>query len=365
MMQPTFNKTNHCFRNALLASAAAALFSGFAGATYAAGYTVQALNVPGAATRMSDNGAIAGTYVSKCTTFNYGPHEKGTYCYYAPWFYDGKGVTKLSNVWSNTRSTAADINDSLQLTGSDGSGPWVYSAGTVTRLTSGTPVAINNTGVVAGYAANANFAYRAIRYTNGVGTEVLFNDPYLSSPSTSIWTADINDSGLITGWYKDAGNVYQSYVVDTNGTVTFLPNLGGATPVNCQPTRISETNPTTGQVWVAGNCSGRAFIYELTSGALTELANLPGASNLNVSSINSSGEAVGTTTLAGGVATAVMWPAGATSSTIPTDLNANQAISAGTMINLRVIDIDVAGAILIDYLDSQYTRNTDLLQPLP
>lgn len=343
----------------LLASTAVGLLSGFAGSTSAGGYTVRALNVPGAATRMSDNGAIVGNYVSKCTTFTYGAHEKGTYCYYAPWFYDGKGVIKLGNVWSNTRSTAADINDSLQLTGSDASGAWLYAGGKITRMTGGTPVAINNTGVAVGNAPNASFVYRAVRFTNGFGTEVLFNDPYLSSPTTSIWTADINDSGLIAGWYKDAGNIYQGYVVDTTGTVTLIPNLGGTTPVNCQSTRISETNPM-GQTWVAGNCSGRAFIYELTSGTMIELANLPGASNLNVASVNSSGEAVGTTTLTGGIPTAVMWPAG---STIPTDLNANQEIATGTMINLRVVDITAAGTILIDYLDSQYNRNTELLQP--
>ncbi len=359
-------KTMHATRFALMASTVAAALALHPPAASATGYATQSLNVPGAATRMSDNGAIVGNYVSKCTTFNYGPHEKGTYCYWAPWFYNGKNVTKLSNLWSNTRSTAADINDSLQLTGSDGTGAWTYAGGALAYMTGGgTPVAVNNAGVVAGYAPNANLVSRAIRFTNGVGTEVLFNDPFLSLSTTSIWTADINDNGSIAGWYKDTGNLYQSYVVDTNGTTTLIPNLGGATPVNCQPTRISEANPTTGQVWVAGNCSGRAFIYELTSGTLTELANLPGASNLNVSSINSSGVATGTTTLPGGVATVVMWPAGATSTTVPTDLNANQAIATGTLINLRAIDIDAAGAILIDYLDSQYNRNTVLLQPVP
>lgn len=351
----------------LLTSTAAALLAGVAGSTYAAGFTVQSLNVPGAATRMSDNGAIVGNYVSKCTTFNYGPHEKGTYCYYAPWFYDGKGVTKLGNLWSNTRSTAADINDLLQLTGSDGSGPWTYSAGKITRMTGtgGTPVAINNAGVATGYAPNASFVYRAVRFTNGVGTEVLFNDPYLSNPTTSIWTADINDSGLITGWYRDPGNIYQSYVVDTDGTVTFIPNLGGATPINCQPTHISETIPN-GAVWVVGNCAGnRPFLYRLGDQNATELK-YPNqnVSSLNVASVNSSGEAVGTATV-NGMATAVMWPAGSDSNTIPTDLNANQAIAVGTMINLRAIDIDAAGTILIDYLDSQYNRNTVLLQPTP
>lgn len=355
----------HLFKFALMAGLSiVTLYAGISAAS-AAGYAVHQINVPGAATRMSGNGAIAGNYVSKCTTFTYGAHEKGTYCYYAPWFYDGKNVTKLGNLWSNTRSTAAAINDSLQLAGTDGKGPWIYSGGKITYMTGGTPVAINNTGVVAGYAANANLAYRAIRFTNGVGTEVLFDDPYLSSPTTGIWPADINDSGLIAGWYKDAGNIYQSYVVDTNGTVTFIPNLGGATPINCQPARISEADPTTGQVWVAGNCSGRAFIYELTSGNLTELVNLPGASNLSIASINSSGEAVGTANLPGYVSTAIMWPAGATSSTIPTNLNANHAIAPDPMINLRVIDIDSAGTILMDYLDSQYNRFTVLLQPIP
>ena len=199
----------------------------------------------------------------------------------------------------------------------------------------------------------------------------LVNDPnypdlsvHLSNPATPTSTVDINNSGLITGSYKDAGNIKQSYVVDTNDKLTLIPNLGGTTPVNCEPTRISETNPTTGETWVAGNCSGRAFIYELTSGTLTELANLPGASNLNVASVDSNGVAVGTTNLPGYVSTAVMWPAGTTSTTIPTDLNANQAIASGTMINLRVVDIDAAGAILMDYLDSTYNLNTVLLQPI-
>jgi len=72
------------------------------------------------------------------------------------------------------------------------------------------------------------------------------------------------------------------------------------------------------------------------------------------------GEAVGTVTV-NGVVMPVMWQADSTS---PIDLNANQAISAGTMINLRVIDIYEAGRVLVDYLDSQYNRITDLLQPI-
>ena len=77
-MIQSIHKT-HPFKIALMAGlTTATLYAGIPTAS-AAGYTVQSLNVPGAATRMSDSGSIVGNYVTKCTTFNYGLHEKGTY----------------------------------------------------------------------------------------------------------------------------------------------------------------------------------------------------------------------------------------------------------------------------------------------
>ncbi len=59
----------HPLKIALMAClATATLYAGIPAAS-AAGYTAQQINVPGAATHMSDNGAIVGNYVSKCTTF--------------------------------------------------------------------------------------------------------------------------------------------------------------------------------------------------------------------------------------------------------------------------------------------------------
>ena len=373
-MIQSISKT-HPFKFALMAGLTTImLYAGMPDAS-AAGYTVQQINIPGLTARMSNNGAIVGNYSPKCTSFTYEYHQKGIYCYQAPWFYDGKSLIKLGTVWSNTRSAAADINDSLQLTGSDGSGAWTYSGGAITRMTGGTPAAINNAGVAVGNA-NVNLVSRAVRFINDVGTEVfdpLFNDPnypdlsvHLSNPATPTSAVDINNSGLIAGSYKDAGNIKQSYVVDTNDKLTLIPNLGGTTPVNCEPTRISETNPTTGETWVAGNCLARAFVYELTSGILIELANLPGAGSLSVISVNSSGEAVGVSTNNQNLSTAVMWSVSNTNPSNPTDLNANQAIApTGGAYNLRAVDINEAGDILTDYIDSNAKFNAVLLKPIP
>lgn len=345
---------------------AAGMLLGVATSTSAAGYGVQTLSVPGAATRMSGNGSIVGNYVTKCGTFTYGPHEKGTICYYAPWFSNGKSVTKLGNLWSGSRSAAVDISDAMDLTGSDGSGAWFYSGNKLTRLTGGSPAAINNAGLVVGNASNGS-VNKAVRFLNNVGIELTFSnsDPladYLNLPNIATTAVDVNNSGLIAGWYKDTSNIQQTFVVDANGVLTIIPNLGGATALNCQPVRISEVNPAIPQqAWLAGNCSGRAFIYDVFgSGNPIELSNVSGGSNLSVASVNSKGEAVGTTVI-NNVVTVLMWSAGGNGAPV----NLNPIISTAPMINLRAIDIDEVGNILVDYLDSQYNRITDLLQPTP
>ena len=351
--------------------ATAALYAGVPDVS-AAGYTVQTLNAPGPAARMSGNGAVTGSYQTKCTTLSSQPHR--TYCYYAPWVFDGQQITKLGKQWpSLSDARAYAVNNSLELVGSDVNGAWLNSAGTVTYTGtlpggwagSGNSLsAINNTGMAVGKATNATPQNRAVTFQNGGSlAEVFFNDPYLANPATESNAVDINDSGLIVGWYIASDKTQHGFVVDSSGTVTLIPNLSGA--ANCAPGRISrQANPTTGQVLVAGNCYGHAFIYEYPSGKLTELATLPGASGpaVAVGAINSSGVAVGTTASPGGVATVVMWPAG---STIPTDLNANQAFAPTNALNLRAIDIDEAGTVLTGYNDMSANYYTFLLHPIP
>ncbi len=51
---------------------------------------------------------------------------------------------------------------------------------------------------------------------------------------------------------------------------------------------------------------------------------------------------------------------------VPTDLNANQAIApTGGAYNLRAVDINEAGDILTDYIDSNAKFNAVLLKPIP
>jgi len=55
----------------------------------------------------------------------------------------------------------------------------------------------------------------------------------------------------------------------------------------------------------------------------------------------------------------------ASGSTIPTDLNANQAFAPTNALNLRAIDIDEAGTVLTGYNDMSANYYTFLLYPIP
>jgi hypothetical protein len=351
----------------LLASTAAALLSGFAGSTYAAGFAVQSINSPGPAIRMSGNGAVTGYFVAKCSTIN--GYERFTYCYNAPWLFDGRGVSKLTNKFGSTSNAmAVAVNDSLELVGADANGAWFYSGGTVTRPggTNTRLFAVNNNRVAVGMSTVSG-VYQPVTYENNAGLV-----PAGLPGKTAV---DINDAGMIAGWYTNSSNIQQSFIADASGVVTDIPNLVDASSgaaINCRPVRISQASAATGQVWVAGNCAGnRPFLYELNSSTLTELS-YPGSSNLSVVSVNSQGIAAGTAVKPGAFApdgyTAILWPAG---STTPIDLNVTdalngtQAFSSGTAWNVHSTDINEAGTVLTGYNDTSGNFYTFLLRPIP
>ncbi|MGZ4960552.1 MAG: hypothetical protein ACXV7J_15005 [Methylomonas sp.] len=351
----------------LLASATAVLLSGVAGFSYAAGYTVQSINSPEPSVRMSENGAIAGYYQTKC-----GNIQPGVYaCFNAPWYFDGKRVTKLSGLFpTNVTAQASAINDSFEVTG-NGIGAWVYSGGVLSYTgslpnSSGTAlVAINNLGIAAGSSGYSSGVGRAVTYQNGLLAEVAFNDPTLSALTTLTSAVDINDSGMIAGWYKATDNTEHGFVVNSAGTVTFIPNLTGSP--TCRPVRLSQVNATTGDVWVAGNCNGRPYIYNLASTSPTELT-YPGGASVSVSSIDSQGVAVGAGIKQGNPtydgSTALLWPAGSTFATVPTDLNANNAFAPSTGFYVRASDINESGTILTQYITANSVKSF-LLHPAP
>lgn len=132
--------------------------------------------------------------------------------------------------------------------------------------------------------------------------------------------------------------------------------------------RISQVNAGTGDVWVAGQCAGRTFVYayNLADGSsfLSELS-FAGSTNLTVQAVNGSGVAVGTAVLPGAGApdgyTAVAWSG---DYSVPVDLNANRAFAPATAWNVHATDINEAGIILTGYNDTVGGFYTFLLKPI-
>jgi hypothetical protein len=341
--------------------AAVTLLAGPASAL-AAGYTVQQISSPGPAMDMSNNGKVTGYYVAKCTTLSSQP--KRTICYNAPWLFDGKTMSKLSGAWpSNANAKAVAVNDSGHLIGADLTGAWFYANGRVayvdgadTSVSRGSRlVALNNPGMAVGMSYVAS-VYQPVTYTYG-GTAT-------AAYGTGYSVVDVNDAGMVVGWFKNAAGIEQGFVADAGGSISAIANLGSA--INCRPVRVSQVGTGTASVWVAGNCAGnRPFRYEVTSGTLQELS-FAGSSSLSVVSINSRGEAAGTAVRPGAAApdgyTAILW---STDVANPADLNGGQAFAPASAWNVHATDINEAGTVLAGYNDTKGNFYTFLLRPVP
>ena len=349
---------------AFLAATILAMLPGVVAEASAAGFSVQQINAPGPAVRMSSAGYLTGTYKVKCTQI--GGKPKYTVCYYAPWIYNGKNITKVQWPVDWNLVYSLGINDSLELVGREywGSltaGGWLYSGGAVTYSGSlpnggGSLLAsINNNGVAVGTAQTSARIGRAVTFQNTGGTYALAEVPaFASTVPTS--GADINDEGDIAGTYTGIdGSQHAFAYVNVNGVTTSIPipDLQGAN--YCQALRISQA-ANSGQVWVAGNCGDRGFVYLVGgTGQPTELHNLDGLSGgVSVQSVNGWGEAVGT--VAG---RAVVWTPGDT-----TAIDLNQFASKNTTLS-RGIDINDSGTVLASYTDASGNVSTYLLTRTP
>lgn len=349
----------HLSRPALLVTAAIALFASLIAATSAAGSSLQQIKAPGPAVRMSSAGYLTGTYQVRCTRI--GGKPKRRICYYAPWYYDGKNVTRVQWPVDWNYVYSLGINNSLELVGREYrgfllAGGWLYS-GDVLTYSGSLPdgggsllAAINNAGVAVGTAQTSAGIGRAVTFRNIGGTYTLTEIPaFAASVPTS--GVDINDEGDVAGTYTEIDGSQHAFAF-INGDTTAIPDLPGAN--YCHALRISQV-ANSGQAWVIGNCADRGFIYQAegSTGQLTELNNLEGFSGgVSVQSVNGWGQAVGT--VAG---KAVMWVPGDSTGI---DLNLytpkNVTLSRG-------IDINDDGKILASYTDSSGNVSTYLLTP--
>jgi probable HAF family extracellular repeat protein len=362
------------FRSCLMALSVMMLYAGMSAEVSAAGYSVQQINAPGAAVRMSSAGNLTGAYEVKCSKLGGQPPRR--ICWYAPWIYDGKSVTKIQWPIDWNYVYSLGINDSLELVGreyrgSTTAGGWLYSGGAV--IYSGSLpggggsllAAINNGGTAVGLAQTSARISRAVTFRKSGSSYVLAEIPaYFGPDSKALPTTgiDINDQGDIVGTYTEIDGSQHAFVFVNEISKTIpIPNLPGV--INCQTMRISQVylnpanqnDPQNGNVWVVGNCGDRGFIFLIGADQSIELKNLSGASGgVAVQSVNSRGEAVGTV---GGKA--VMWAPGN-----QTAIDLNQ-FAPRNMIFSRGTDINDDGTILAGYNDSSGSVATYLLYPTP
>ena len=333
------------------------------------GYAVQKVRAPGVAVRMSSAGYLTGTYKVKCSKIP-GVKPQIEVCYYAPWIYNGQSIIKVQWPIDWNLVYSLGINDSLELVGREyrGSltaGGWLYSDGVV-NYSGSLPggggsllAAINNNGVAVGTGQTSDHISRAVTFQNNGDSYVLTEVPVFDDSSVPTNGVDINDMGDITGTYTmDNGSQY-AYVFlngnsrgdNINNETIDIPELPGTS--YCQALRISQL-ASNGQLWVAGNCGDRGFIYQVDTRELTELYNISGQSGgVSVQSVNSFGVAVGT--VAG---KAVMWAPGN-----QTAIDLNQ-FAPNNVTFTRGTDINDAGTILAVDIDLSGNMSNYLLSPL-
>jgi len=358
-MNPVIKTRLRLAMRPLLAAMAIALFSGPNTAS-AAGYSVQEINAPGAAVRMSRAGYLTGTYLVKCTKLGGKPNYQ--VCYYAPWYYDGARVTKVNWPVDWNFVYSLGINDSLELVGREyrgsvSAGGWLYSRNALTYSGSlpggggSVLLAINNAGVAVGTGQSAARVSRAVTFSDTTGNYVL-EEVSAFDPDIPTFGADINDEGDIAGSFTGSDGRQHAFAY-VGGEAIAIPDLPGAT--YCSAVRISQI-AVSGELWVAGNCGDRGFLWsDGTPDEVIELYNLAGASGgVSVQSVNGWGEAVGT--VAG---RAVMWAAGD-----PTagDLNIYAPRRATFT---RGVDINDDGTILATEVDTSGNISTYLLTLTP
>jgi probable HAF family extracellular repeat protein len=203
---------------------------------------------------------------------------------------------------------AMAVNESSQVTGL--SAPWggnvsatVWNGTTATNLDhlwgpgQAYGTAINNTGVVAGFAyTTGNASVHAARWT---GTNVTDLGTLGGSGSTA---NSINNLGQIAGWADTANNSGRHAAIWNGAVVTDLGTLGGG---SSSALSINDSGTVVGYSATSANASTHATLWEGTS--VIDLGTLGGSWSF-ANSINNAGQIVGYSSTTGELLThATLW----------------------------------------------------------
>ena len=197
----------------------------------------------------------------------------------------------------------------------------ITDLGTLAGGTSSYALAVNSSGMVAGYATvDTSGTYRAAVYSGGSWTDI--GTPFNSSNRS--FATGINDSGQVVGWERVGGQIGDTFLWHSGAGYTDLgaqPGVLNGQPGNGLKNRVGglEGDSITssigggginnsGQVagfWLDSSSDQHVFLY---SGGTTTEVSTGGATGVNwASAINDSGVVVGRYQPAGGGLTDGFW----------------------------------------------------------
>lgn len=308
----------HPIRNMTLTLSAATVLVAAAAAPVATGQLIPLKSLGGVgsfATRMNERGDLIGASVDAA----------GAYRAVVWW----RGERSPTPLGIGDASPVA-INESGHIVGYADGGLFLWRAGSVTYLkrTAQAP-SINDRDEVAGTATAEDGTSRAFLWRGGRVT------PLPTPKGMNSRAVDINNSGQVIGAITRPDDATEQAVLWQQGRMIRLGTLGGAGSV---PVAINDSGQVAGNSAVAGSPDDHPFLWQ--RGRMTDLLAGTGATAGRVADLNATGMMTGTASFGDHDSRPVLWRAGRM-----TDIGLPGHVAIGSDINDRG---DIAGSTWAD-----------------